>query len=243
MKIIFYFRDIKGVVLVSALLFLLLTGTGCSIHSPRPMEASELPPFFTTQMALPDHFTGRAVLTLPDSIPPGGSLQLVCAVSRNQGLRLVALSPMGSPLFEMAATPQSAEIRETETGSLTRLRSLESLTQKALGIPLDMEEIAHLLAGKIPLPRWTAVIQETPGVFLLKEGWHVRARILLGQDGTFLRLERLHRNRLVYSLTPLTDNPRTWAIENKDHLLKMRIRSITPVPELPPASFRLHEAG
>jgi len=229
----------RSIQILWALLAVSVFAPGCGLHRPTPLDPGKLPSALQTQPRIPDHFTTRAVLTLPDAIPPGGSLQLAGLVSKGQGLRLAALSPMGTPLFEMLATPGLVQIREAETGKEQKTRSLETLTRKTLGLALSMEEFTHLLAGEFPLPPWTAVVSEAPDVFLLHEGRHLRARLVLDAQGEILRMERIHRGVPLYALTSLSKAPRIWAIESGDHAFRLRIRYMEVLPGIGADRFLL----
>ncbi|MCW7753607.1 hypothetical protein OOT00_06340 [Desulfobotulus sp. H1] len=211
----------------------------CSRTTPMPMDSGAIPAVLQARQTLPQHFTGRAVLTLPENLPPGGTLQLAYAVSHTRGIRIAALSPMGTPVMEMTAGPDQAAIRDSETGKIHRAASLSAITRRLMGLSLDMDELSRLLAGEIPLPRWTSVVYDGPSTFLLVDGRHVQARIALDESGEILRMERLRRRAVLYTLTTLSDNPRVWEIESGEYILRLRIRQITPADPIDPSVFRL----
>ncbi|TYT73959.1 outer membrane lipoprotein LolB [Desulfobotulus mexicanus] len=223
---------------IAAMTFLICI-TACSMHRPAAMDPENLPEILRAEHNIPENFKGRAILTLPDSLPPGGSLQLAYAVSLNRGLRMAVLTPMGAPFLEMTAAPGHVHIRDMESGKLQRANSLEALTRRLLGIHLDMNELSLLLSGEVPLPEWTAVVSEGPSTFLLMNGRRAQARLFLDTRGDLLRLERLQRNHVVYTLTSLHTKPRIWQIENKEHSLRLRIRHVESASPMDTSLFRL----
>ncbi|TWI77352.1 hypothetical protein LZ24_00161 [Desulfobotulus alkaliphilus] len=223
---------------LAALLFF-LSLAACALHRPAPMAPENFPEILKIHREIPADFKGRAILTLPDSLPPGGSLQLAYAVSRHKGLRMAVLTPMGAPFLEMAAAPGHVHIRDMDSGKLQRANSLGALTRRLMGIHLDMNELSLLLAGEIPFPEWTEVVSDGPSTFLLMHGRRAEARLLLDARGDLLRLDRLHRNKVIYTLTSLHPKPRIWQIESSEHSLRLRIRHVEPASQMDSSLFRL----
>lgn len=219
-------------------LFLFL-GTGCSLHqSPAPLALESLPPILLKKNAGPDSFKGISVLTLPKSIPPGGSLQLAYSGTRKQGLRIAALTPMGAPFFEMAATPKSAQVREMENGKLHKLSSFTSLSRQVLGFPIALEDLMDLLSDQMPVPSWTRAYASTknPGGIDLKTGNRLKATYIRNEENPFGKMEYFSEETSLYTIKKISDQPRVWEIEKPGQKLTLRIRSLA---ESPPASAEL----
>lgn len=220
----------------------LLSGTGCTLHKgPSPLAPEALPPLLLAGNQGPSAFKGIGVLTLPENVPPGGSLQLAYTGERKQGLRIAALTPMGAPFFEIAATPKYAQVRDMGTGKLHKMNSFTSLSRQTIGFPIALEDLMDLLSDKLPLPSWKKAYADTnnPGIINLKTGNTLKAKLFTNERDSLYKMEYFSEGKSVYTITRVSEQPRVWQVEKPGQKLLLRIRSLAESASVSNALFSL----
>lgn len=178
------------------------------------------------------------------------------AIQMPDRLRIEWLNMLGQPLFSLAGDGETLAMRSYADGRLHRMQQTSGILEKFLQVPLSIDELNTLIAGRLPLPPYTGAqfvgADGAEQAILLKSRWHkTAAKLYVGEDRMPSKMERYGldgelRYRVLWYRWSFTDGYRIARqfeiISEKGERVRLSLERFWPDVVLPADIFTLKHA-